>query len=269
MYTPIERKLYWGVQFPKTPRFNKTIASAELHQSEASHDVLTLLFKGVLDKNKEGEIKKGDPVKFIWGTGPYKEVFIGFVELIEKNSAFDRNTIRIVCVNNSSVFKVPSKKVHKNSSSDKIVKTLASQYGFEADVDHHDFIHSNLPQAGHTHWQLLRHLSQKTGYVLRAENKKIIFKPRHKVVAEKLESAPLFYHFTTFPRGAVGMQTLLSFTALDSKESPVLNAGDVGVELHNKEGSKYSFNSGNGLPKYPQNNAAIPTTDGWGKVNES
>jgi len=269
MYTPIERNLYWGVEFPKTPRFKKTIAQATLTQSEASHDILILIFKGVFDKNRDAIIQKGDPVKFTWGTGAHREVFVGFIELIEKNSTIDRNSIKVVCINNSSVLRVPSKKVYKNVTADRVARICAYETGLAASVEPHPFIHGNLSQSGQTHWQLLGHLAKKTGYALRVENKTLIFKPRHKIIKDKLENAPVFYRFYTFPSGAKGMQTILSFTALDSIESPALNHGDVGLELHNRQGNRYGFNSGTGVHKDYTFGGAVNTTEDWGKVHGS
>jgi len=269
MYTPIERTLYWDVKFPRTPKFRKTAAQAELHQAEGAHDVLSILFKGVLDRNTYGIIEKGDPVVFTWGSGNHREIFIGFVQLIEKNSTVNRNTFRIVCVNNSSVLRIPSKKVYKNHTADKVANVLANEHGFEGHIHPHPYVHSNLSQSGQTHWQLLRHLSHKTGYALRAENKTLIFKPRNLIVAEKLEHAPVFFHFATFPEGVLGLQTLLSFTALDSIESPGTNAGDVGIELHNNHGNRYAFNSRTGLHNSIHASGPINTNQNWGKLNGS
>jgi len=268
-YTPIERPLYLGVVFPRTPMFKKTIAQAELHQAEGSHDVLSLVFKGVLDKNKDGILKKGDPVAFTWGTGTNKELFIGFIELIEKNVTVNRSTLRVVCINNSSVFRVPSKKVYKNHTADKVARILANEQGFEAQVEPHTFVHTNLSQSGQTNWQLLKHLSAKTGYALRAENKTLIFKPKHSIVSEKIASAPVFIHFNTVPPGAQGMQTLLSFTALDSVSSPGTNSGDMGIEMHNNDGNRYAFDSKTGLPSHIYPGGAVNTTQDWGKINGS
>jgi hypothetical protein len=266
MAIPVDRRVFWDVEFPKAPKFNKIILSAELSQNEDTHDVLCINFKGALDRHTGVAIQKGDPIKFTWQTGPYRQVFIGFVQLIEKNVTLQRSFTRIVCVNNSSILKVPSKKVHRNVTADQIASLIGKEAGFYTETSNHPFVHVNLSQSGQTHWQLLRHLSKKTGYALRIENKKLIFKNRGQIIAEKIKSAPVFFHFDNPPQALVGHQTLYSFTALDAVESPEINQGDIGLELHNKDGVKYSFDAGTGKSKHYSLSDAVKTKPNWGKT---
>lgn len=265
MPNQIQRYLKWEVTFPHSPAFNLLMVSAELHQAEAKHDVLSIQFKGALDRNTGNRLSKGDPVMFVWSSNKNKiETFIGFVQVIEKNVTPLNVFTRVVCVNNSSKLKTPNKKVYQNISADGVVKRIAEEAGFYSNTAHHPLSHSKLVQTGQTDWQFLRHLSFKTGYALRAENKTITFKSRDSILADKIENAPTFYHFDNAPRGIMGKQTLLTFTALDSVESPELGQGDVGLELYSDEGSRYAFDSGVDVNHGAHVTRPINTVKNWG-----
>lgn len=264
MASQFERYLEWGVTFPLAPAFNLLLATVELHQEEAKHDILSLQFKGALDRNSGNTLSKGDPVSFVWSTNKNKvETFIGFVHLIEKNVTPLSVFTRVICINNSSKLKTPNKKAYKNISADGVVKKIAEEANFYSDTTPHKFSHPKLLQTGQTDWQFLRHLAFKTGYALRAENKTISFKSRDSILADKIDNAPTFYHFDNAPRGIVGKQTLISFTALDSVESPELNQGDVGLELYSENGSRYAFDSGVDVNNGAYVNRSVNTLKDW------
>jgi len=261
----IQRYLKWQAKFPGSPNFNLILAYAELHQEEAMHDVLSLQFKGATDRLPQNNLKKGDPVMFQWTTNQNKmETFIGFVQLIEKNVTPLSIFTKVVCINNSTKLKTPNKKAYKNVSADKVVNMIASERGFYSDTTPHPFSHPKLLQTGQTDWQFLRHLAFRTGYALRAENKTVMFKTRDSILADKIDTAPTFYHFDQAPVGIWGKQTLITFTALDAVESPELGQGDIGLELDYEDGSKYVFDSGVEVNHGSSVNKPINTIKNWG-----
>lgn len=205
--------------------------------------MLILSFKGSIERHSTKPVKSGDPVQFIWSTGENaSQEFVGFVHTVEKNVTANNTFTKIICINNSEALKESSKKVHRPQAADGVVKSIAMSKGFYPDVEAHSLVNESIAQAGQSHWQLMRQLASKTGYALRASNTNIMFKPKESIIKDKYRHAPVFRHHTLGPRALVGHQTLLSFTAQDSKKTPEYESqGDLSLTLHNASGEEYSF----------------------------
>jgi len=242
MSVAIEKNISWSYEFPNSPDFSMPVMYAELTQRQAAHDILVIQFKGSLQRHTKNIIENGDPIKFTWSSGIHKCVFVGFVHSIEKNTTPANSFTRVICVNNSELLKKSSKELFKNLSADKIVAQIASENRFTSQTTTHPYTYPRITQAGQSYWQLLKRLSNATGYALRVENTEIIFKNQDQIIADKLSDAPIFEHYNMVPVGLAAHQTLMSFTALDSKNSPEINRGDMGVSVSGVDGSTYTFN---------------------------
>lgn len=248
MSTNIERDISYTVTFPNSTKFSMYLANAELEQVAGKHDILTLNFKGSLRRGTKNYVNKKDPVKFTWKVGKLSRTFIGYVQIIEKNNTAGNTFTKIVCINNSSKLKRTSKKVYINQTADRIVKTIAKNtIGFKAFAHKHPYKYARFAQSGQSNWQILRQLAKQTGYALRAENTTIIFKPQSLIISEKVKKAPVFIHYERAPKGAVSFQSLMSFTGIDSQESPEIGHGDVGISVHGPLGQRFAFSAGYNL----------------------
>lgn len=239
----IERTVSYKITFPASPDFSMYLATAELVQKEESHDMLTLYFKGTLTHHSTLPVKKSDPVKFVWKSGVDTSTFIGFVHAIEKIKTTGNVFTKVTCINNSALLKKSSRKVHKNKTADSIAKTIASELKFTVDSSIHPLTHSRIAQAGQSYWQILRQLAKQTGFALRAENTEIIFKSKEKIIKDKSGTAPIFVSFNAAPSGAQGLQSLLTFNALESDLAPEGGQGDAGMIIYGTNGTKYTFDS--------------------------
>lgn len=244
MSSPLELQASWEVTFPKAPTFSLFLLNAELAQDQEAHDMLSLQFKGALERFEENIVAKGDPVQFTWSYLGEKSSFIGFVHTIEKDTAPNNVFTKITCINNSAILKATSKKVYKDLSPDQIVMNIASDNGLTASVSPYPVNIPSLPQSGQSTFQLLRYLAKKTGFALRAENMSIMFKSKDQLLSEKIGSTPQFVHFNAAPKGTISNQTLLQFTALDSGSSPEVDQGDIGTVLYGLNGTALEFGEG-------------------------
>jgi hypothetical protein len=220
------------------------MVDAELKQKQESHDVLSIQFKGALERHNSLNLAEGDPVKFVWETENHTSTFVGFVHLIEKYTKAANVFTRIVCVNNSEVLKKTGKELFKNKTADAIVSKICSDIGFSLDSSLVPYSYPSVAQAGQSHWQLLKRLSKATGHALRAENTELIFKKQDAIIAEKLPTAPVFTHFKLGPAGMASYQTLINFIALDAKDSLELNQGDLGIAVSSEDGQDFKFARG-------------------------
>jgi hypothetical protein len=239
----IERKVSYKVTFPASPDFSMYLATAELTQKEESHDMLTLYFKGTLTRHSTLPVKKGDPVKFVWKSELDTSTFIGFVHTIEKIKTTGNVFTKVTCINNSTLLKKSSRKVHKNKTADSVVKKIGSELNLTVTSSNHPLTHSRIAQAGQSYWQVLRQLSKQTGFALRAENTEIIFKSKEKIIKDKSSTAPVFVSFNNAPSGAQGAQSILTFNALESDIAPEGGQGDAGMIIYGTNGTKYTFDS--------------------------
>ena len=239
----IERKVSYKVTFPASPDFSMYLATAELTQKEESHDMLTLYFKGTLTRHSTLPVKKGDPVKFVWKSELDTSTFIGFVHTIEKIKTTGNVFTKVTCINNSTLLKKSSRKVHKNKTADSVVKKIGSELNLTVTSSNHPLTHSRIAQAGQSYWQVLRQLSKQTGFALRAENTEIIFKSKEKIIKDKSSTAPVFVSFNNAPSGSQGAQSILTFNALESDIAPEGGQGDAGMIIYGTNGTKYTFDS--------------------------
>lgn len=239
------------------------LLTAELKQKQEAHDVLSLQFKGALERHDGLDIIEGEPVKFIWENNTHTSTFVGFVHLIEKTTKAANVFTRIVCVNNSEVLKKTGKELFKNKTPDAIVSKICSDIGFSLDSSVVPYSYPSVAQAGQSYWQLLKRLAKATGHALRAENTEVIFKKQDAIIAEKLPTAPVFTHFKLGPKGLASFQTLLNFTALDSKDSLELNQGDLGIAVSSETGEDFKFSSGYEVSNADKNFTPVSLPPNW------
>lgn len=241
---------------------------AEVHQTQEQHDILVLLFKGAIELHSNKPVKSGDPVRFKWSTGQnLEQEFVGFVHTIEENITANNLFTKIICINNSEILKESSKKVYRDQTADKIVYNLAKSKGFYPEIEKHSLISETVAQAGQSHWQLMKNLAQKTGYALRAVNTTVVFKPREQIIKEKYRTAPTFKHFPMGPRGLVGQQTLLSFTALNATKTPEYGSqGDLPLVVHENTGRRHSFESNWKTKSISSQSVFTETPPNWNSV---
>jgi len=223
--------------------------------------MLEIHFKGAIDRHSTNIVRVGDPIKFTWKSEHKSATFVGFVHTIEKNNTLNNVFTKIVCVNNSNVLKDTKKKIYKNLSADRIIMEIAKENGMHSDTSQHPLVIPNLVQAGQSDLQFMRHLAQKTGYVLRVSNTTIEFKPTEQYIYEHMHNAPVFYHFDVAPRALVAQQTLLSFTALDSLATPEYGSqGDIGMIMHDKNGNVHRFDKNHRLDQgSPKSVTSLPS----------
>lgn len=241
-----QRSASKDVVFPKSPEFSLSLMTAELTQKEASHDILTLTYKGSMKATMKRAVSPNDPVEFTWSYGKTKGTFIGFVHTIEKKNMPSNVYTTIVCINNSGIMKNSRKKVYKSRTASQIVKDIATRYRFTSHIEESNKKYKRLSQSGYTDWQLLRQMAKATGFALRSENTSLMFRSRDSIIASKFKtrSVPAFLHLNRAPRGMSSQQTLISFTALDGQDTPEYGAGDSGVVLFDRDGTSYEFDSG-------------------------
>jgi hypothetical protein len=231
----IERPVRFTVSYPKTPKFSMYEAFVELVQSEANHDMLTITYKGSLQRHFPKGAKrlptKNDPVKFTWSDGKRTRIFVGYIHSIENNTTAGNTYTRILCISVSSKLKSTGKAVYKNLTADKIVSQIGKKFKFKLDISPSSKKYKNLSQSGKSYWQVLRQLANDTGFALRVENSTIIFQDQNKILEKKKAFAPTFVHYDMAPMGNAAKQTLISFTSSVSRHSPETSQGDSSVSL--------------------------------------
>jgi len=247
MSAVIDRFVNWEVSFPNSPDFYMSLLNAELTQKQESHDVLVLQFKGSIERHTKNEVKQGDPIKFVWYTRHHTSTFVGFVHAIEKDTTLGNTFTKVIAVNNSEILKKTGKELFKNQTPDSIVSYICGENRLTANTTLYPYSYPTVAQAGQSYWQLFRRLAKATGFALRAENTEVIFQDQDRIIADKLSTAPVFVHFTMGPMGLAAQQTLISFTALDSKNAPELNQGDLGISVSGTDGNSYTFNRGHSV----------------------
>jgi hypothetical protein len=263
MSASIERQINWDYVFPQTPDFYMPVLSAELVQKQGAHDVLILRFKGALQRHSGSPIKTGEPIQFTWKSGVNSCTFVGFVHTIEKNTTAGNTFTKIICVNNSEMLKKSGKRIFKNVTADQVAASIAKENDLSCDTSRHPYEHKHIAQAGQSYWQLLRRLSKSTGYALRAENTDLIFKNPDKIIAEKIATAPVFVHNDLGPPGLIANQTLISFTALDSKNSAEVDQGDLGISVSGTDGTTYTFETSRKIDNGYSFGDTITTSNTW------
>ena len=264
MSSSVERNSFYRASFPKAPKFNMMLLTAELQQSESAHDYLILTYKGSIDNKSESIIEVDEPVIFNWGDGINSKEFIGYIHTIEKMTTPANTYTRIKCINNSAILKKSNKKIYKNMTSSQIVEEICKAYDIVPKTSYHPYTHTNLVQSGNSDWQLLSQLAKYTGYGLRASNTSLTFKDKDSLIHEHFNSMPYFTHFENSSGGMVQNQTLMGFTALDSAITPEFeNQGDPGLVLYSNSGDRHNFdprqsvNNGLGVKSSPN------PTDNW------
>ncbi|CAB4152712.1 hypothetical protein UFOVP621_24 [uncultured Caudovirales phage] len=241
-----ERPISFKIIYPKTPQFHMFEAFVELVQAEASHDMLSITYKGALQRHvpKRGTRRipiKNDPVKFTWTDGKRSRTFVGYIHTIENNTTAGNVFTKIVCISVSSKLKATNKGVYKNLTADKIVNKIAKKFKFKVTASPSIKKYTSLSQSGKTYWQILRQLANDTGFALRAENATITFEDKDKIIEKKKGTAPTFVHYDMAPMGMAHKQTLMSFTSLVSRNSPETSQSDSSVSIDVPEGDDSGF----------------------------
>lgn len=181
----------FSVNFPKTPSTELLLIGAELFQEIDSHDILVLEFKGkpFLDSTI---VVSGDPVEFVYTSGPNSSKFNGYVYTLEPSSGTEAHSTTVTCVSASYLLKNTDQRVYKNTTADGVVSKVAAKHGMQAVTQRHPRIRESIVQAGQSDWQLLRRLAKQAGFALRAENTTLTFVSKDKIYNEKKPSAPYF-----------------------------------------------------------------------------
>ena len=164
---------YVSVSFPLSQNPPQRISSFTLKQERYAHEIIKVKFRdwGV----RYTSVKPGDPVRCVLRGKNNSRDWVGYVHEIKPNITPSANFTEVIFIGASYRLKQAKQRVFENITASNIVRQIASEYGFTAQVEDHPRIYDQVAQAGHTELQLMSRLAKQCGYSLRIENTSIYF----------------------------------------------------------------------------------------------
>lgn len=248
----------FSVSFPKATDMEMTLVSADLMQTMAEHDLLSLWFKGH-PSNKKEAIVSGDPIIFTFRSGKITSTWYGYVYKIKQPNTWQGGNTEMLCVGASYVLKDSDQKIHTNVTADQVVERIAKKNGMAATTQRHPRVRNSIVQAGQSDWQVCKTLAKQTGFALRAENTNLIFVSKDKIFSSKKNSAPYFYYVNSEDDGIVPREARLTGSVISFTPHISDNTPEAGVRVDRVITGMHTDNSKIIKAKHPNKPPAIST----------
>jgi hypothetical protein len=178
------------VEFPGTDLTPKYVYSATFKQNRFQHEIGSIKFR---DWGVEYDVVKPKTHVIVTMVGTTtKRNFYGYVHHVKTDQTPGKNFTEIVVIGASYRMGQPSQTVYTNTTADRVIKKIATKYGFVCDPTSHPRVYQQISQAGHTDWEFMVRLAKQSGYTLRAENTELYFQPVLEDFTNLRETAPKF-----------------------------------------------------------------------------
>jgi hypothetical protein len=197
------------VEFPGTSLGPKYTYSATIKQGRFEHEIAIINFR---DWGVEYDVvKPKTPVKVIITGTKTKRNFYGYVHHVRTDQTPGKNFTELVVIGASYLMGNPSQTIYKETTADRVIKTIATKHSFVCDPSPHPRVYPQISQTGHTDWEFMVRLAKQSGYTLRAENTELYFQPVLQDFTNLRQNAPKFImRGVTDPEGS----TIYSFKPL-------------------------------------------------------
>lgn len=173
----------YSVEFPLSGDVPALLPEVEVRQSQMSHDVAVVSLANRLDNLQRG-FRTGAPVRIRWGNRWGDSQFVGYVHNVQPHFGSDRFSTKVVCVGASFPMVTVRQRTFSNTTADLVVRQVAAEHGLLAVAEPHPRVYETVPQPTISDWALLMRLAHETGYVLRAEQTRVMFMSRRRVEQE-------------------------------------------------------------------------------------
>jgi len=211
------RSTFYKVEFPTAPSLTIQPIRVELKQEHGSHDIL------ILEYNRSSSLwfeilKTGTPVTFSWNQDGKSTFWVGYVNVVSKQSASQTERImRIICLGTSFVLKAKSNRVFKNSTISEAAEKIAKEFSFKFVGDSTSRRFDSLSLAGQSYWEWLQEQAFRIGYVVLVRNGVMYFKPADKLIDTFISNSAVLSGEPPGPASdrALFDRTLDSFTILN------------------------------------------------------
>lgn len=197
---------YVTIEFPLAQAAPQRLSSFILSQTRYAHEIVTVRFR---DWDVQyANVKPGDPAKIVLRSTTNSRDFVGYIHDIRPEITPGARFTTVSIIGASYTLKQPKQRVFENITASDVVRKIAAEHNFKADVEDHPRVYPQIVQAGITDLQLIARLAQQCGYLFRVENTTIKFKKVTTDYNLHRKSAPIFeMREATNPEGS----TLYSF----------------------------------------------------------
>ena len=207
----------YKVSFPTAPSLTALPAKVELHQEASSHDILILEYPKASSLWFE-VLKTGTPVVFSWTQDNKGYRWVGYVNIVSKQSAAQKQrTMKVICVGASFVLKQKATRTFKNSTVVEAAEKIAKEFGFSFVGDPGSRRFDALSIAGQSYWEWLQEQAQRIGYGLVVVNCTMYLRPLDKFIDATSFDVPSYTSEMAGPVSGANLydRTLDSFTVLN------------------------------------------------------
>lgn len=161
-----------------------------MSQTRYAHEIITVRFRDW--DIQYDNIKPGDPAKVTLKNTSGSRDFVGYVHDIKPEITPGKRFTTVSIIGASYTMKQPKQRVFENTTASDVVKKIATEHNFSAEVDDHPRVYPQIVQAGITDLQLIARLAQQCGYLFRVENTTLKFKKVTTDYDLHRDSAPVF-----------------------------------------------------------------------------
>jgi len=180
------------ISVPSMPTITRQPYEATLFQSQGNHDVLRLSFKQTGPEYTDA-IQTGTPLLFSWTQYSHTKNWYGYVSYVASSSRANQDgQMEVVCVGTSFPLKERATRVFIESTIPDAIKILASEFGFNAVIDPHPRVFSQLILTGQSYWSWIQEQADRLGYVAYMEDATLHFRKLDSIISKNSTSIPLF-----------------------------------------------------------------------------
>jgi phage protein D len=189
--TKYRRGTFYSVIYPTAPSLTYQPREVELIQEKGSHDILTLEYSRASSLFLE-VLQTGTPVAFSWNQNGRTGYWVGYVNVVSKQSASQgERLMKVICVGTSFLLKAKSTKVFKNvtvsEAAEQIAKSFRLKFVGEPTTRRFD----SLSVAGQSYWEWLQEQAARIGYVMLVRNGIMYFRPADKLIDTFMDNSPI------------------------------------------------------------------------------
>lgn len=156
---------------------DSSIVAVDVSYSEDKHDMATITYAGFPASSITGYV--GLPVYITFGNNEAnKKSFYGYVAYVDAGAysrmgAVNKSLIqeaKVVCMGTSYDMKTIGNNIYKNTTIEKLVKTIARKYKFSYSVPNNKFVIPTIAQQNQSDWETLVSEINKFGYRVTGTN---------------------------------------------------------------------------------------------------
>lgn len=216
----------WTVDFPLGGGDQFRVPQIDIRQAQGAHDVAVIRIPGKLTA-VEKTFTTGAPVKITWRNRWSSNRFIGYVHHVQAHYGAEKYSTRLVCVGASFPLITVKQRTFSNMTADHVVRQIAAEHGLLAITEPHPRVYESIPQPTISDWSLLCRLAAETGYVLRAEQTRLVFLSRATVASQNKPMAHQLLHSSNSAQSAVQTSQIYDFDPILADYLPELGISNT------------------------------------------